>query len=234
MLIMSVTRRVQLLWENRKHVDLSEFEALVRQYEENYQQALRGSKPSMLTGQEGKIFAQFLRVAESLSPKKQRELGRMAINILSDGFLCAQMLGEDEVEIASILLKGELHIRREPKKWTPEIVSEAKQLFATRHQRLRAAKKDYNSHKSKNAWRKHVALDDNNRPGQPKLPEEIIDELPFQMPAEIAATWTANDLNKKFPELNATASYLKRYILSSKAATKAEGNGHITVGALRF
>jgi hypothetical protein len=106
-----------------------------------------------------------------------------------------------------------------PRKTTPKLITETAQLFHRLHDRLRKARKDYTRHKNSSAWSKHVALDDRKRPGQPKIPSDLISQLPFKSPRDLALEWTAQKLNHRHDNLGATSNTVRSLL---KTATKAD------------
>lgn len=99
-----------------------------------------------------------------------------------------------------------------PRKRTAILADEAARLFKPRHERVRAAKKDHTTHKSSAAWKKHVAIEDQKRLGSPKLPAELISQLPFKPARELALEWTAQELNKRHENLGATAHTVRALV----------------------
>jgi hypothetical protein len=113
-----------------------------------------------------------------------------------------------------LFLKERMGIRRnsQPRKRTPDLAREADQLFRERHQRIRAAAKDYTKHKGSPAWPNHIALEDKKRPGKPKIPLIRIKQLADHSPREIALEWAAEEMNRRHSELGATANTIRSFL----------------------
>lgn len=118
-------------------------------------------------------------------------------------------------------LKIRMGMRRhsKPRKRTPALTLEAARLFSKHHQRIRAAAKDYTKHKGSAVWSKHVALEDKKRPGFPKIPSDLILQIPLKSPREIALEWTAQEMNQRHENLGATAHTVRNLL---KAEAKAD------------
>jgi hypothetical protein len=99
--------------------------------------------------------------------------------------------------------------------------TEALTIYSERHTRLRAAKRDYTVHKRRHhgEWLKHVTRDDMERSGRPKIPPELLKQLPHESARSLALQWTATELNGRYRGLGATANTVRNLLkLSNKDA----------------
>lgn len=111
---------------------------------------------------------------------------------------------------------------------TSDLTTQACTLYSERHDRLRAAAKDYTVHKRRHPteWSRHVARDDKDRPGKPKIPAEILKQLPFKAERELALEWTAEEMNRRHSNLGATANTIRTLLRRAILAIKKEPNIH--------
>jgi hypothetical protein len=123
-----------------------------------------------------------------------------------------------------MILKGDtLKRKSKPRKWTPDLITEARTLCAELKPRMRALKQFYNRNSKSGAWQRHIAIEDaQEHPEGPKLPQSIIAGLPFNLPRDLAHEWTAAELNRRHRGLGATADYLRRFVLNNHHSAKAE------------
>jgi len=158
-------------------------------------------------------------------PKKRIELCTVALQSFS-GEHAAVLLSEFTEELTT-LIRGNLERKSEPRKWTGEIVLEAQTLFLEFHKRTREARK-YCNRNPRTTGQGAADEDRRQNPKRPKMPREIIDDLPrrksnaSKQAKEIATEWTAIELNRRHPDLKASPGYLGRRILKIKADVKAD------------
>lgn len=181
----------------------------------------------------GETLNKFRRAAQSLSPRQQQNLCRVALNVIGD---CPALVDFFNDELV-ILLKGQLKRKSEPKKWTSELIAEAQGFYHEFHHRTREARKFCNRN-PQSTGESAASEDARLHPGRPTMPAAITAELQrrgsraLKSPAELAREWTAKELNRKHRGLRSTPDYLRRHVLN--ADIKADSNGKVEAGALQF